>query len=141
MPAGAERVHLADNDGARVDVEREEVLDHCQRLFVADDLHIRMAQDQILHQRAVVRLHVVDDQIVERASVQHVLDIFKEDAAHGAVGSVQQDSLFIEQQVGVVAHAARDGIDVFKERQTPVACADPVEILGHFFDTIHMHSS
>ena len=57
----------------------KKLLDHCQRLFVADDLHLRMAQDQILHRRAVVRLHVVDDQIVQRASVQHVLDIFKED--------------------------------------------------------------
>ena len=69
VPAGAERVHLVDNDGAGVNVEREEVPDHFQRLFVADDLHIRMAQDQILHQRAVVRLHVVDDQIVEGSAV------------------------------------------------------------------------
>ena len=114
VPAGTQRVHLADDHGAGLDVEREEVFDHRERFLIADDLHIGVTQNEILHQRAVVGLHVVDDQIVERAAGEHVLDVFKENAAHRAVGGIQQHCLFIEQQIRVIAHAARDGVDVFK---------------------------
>lgn len=53
------------------------------------------------------------------------------------VDRVEQDGLFVQNDVGIVAHAARDGIDVFEQRQPPVVAADPVEILGHFFHTVH----
>ena len=82
VPAGTQRVHLTDDHGAGLDVEREEVFDHCERFLIADDLHIGVAQNEVLHQCAVVGLHVVDDQIVERAAGEHVLDVFKENAAH-----------------------------------------------------------
>ena len=58
--------------------EREKVFDHCERFLIADDLHIGVAQNEVLHQRAVVGLHVVDDQIVERAAGEHVPTGFKE---------------------------------------------------------------
>ena len=135
--AGAERIHLGDEVNAAVDVEGEEVLHHLRGLLIADERDLWIAEHDGLDRGGVVRLHVVDNEIVQLAAVQHVRQIFKEDGRDGVVDRVEQDGLFVQNNVGIVAHAARDGIDVFEQRQPPVVAADPVEILGHFFHTVH----
>ena len=139
--AGRERVHLLDELQAAVNVKCEEILHHRARLGVADDGYFRMAQDKLADGRGVVGLHVLHDEIVELPAGEHMVDVFKEQAADGLVHGVDQDGLLVQQQIGVVAHAVRERVGVFKQVQPPLACADPVEILGHFLDTVHSSDS
>ena len=141
MAAGAEGVHFLDQHGAAVDVEGEELLNHLYRLGVADDFHLGIAQNQLLNGAAVVGLHVVDDEIVQPAPVKYVGDVFEELVADALVNRVQQDGFLVQQYVGVVGNAPGDGVDVLKQRQTAVVCADPVQVGMDGLDTIHAFSS
>ena len=137
MPSCAERVHLLDDHSAAVDVEGEKIPDHRDGLGVADDLDLRVAQHQILQNGAVIRLHVIDDHIIELPAIQNVRNVLEKQIGDGAVHGIEQNGLFIQQQIGVVAHAVRDGVNVLKKGESAVASADPVEIVRHFLDTVH----
>ena len=100
-----------------------------------------MTQDKLADGRGVVRLHMLHDEVVELPAREHMVDVFKEQAADRLIHSVDQDGFFVQQQIGVVAHAVRERVGVFKQIQPPLACADPVEILGHFLDTVHKSDS
>ena len=141
MSAGRERVHLLDELHAAVQIEREEVLHHRARLGVADDSHLRVAQDKFTDGRGMVGFHVLYDEVIQLPAREHMVDVFKEQAADRLIHSVDQDGLLVQQQIGVVAHAVRERVGVFKQIQPPLTCADPVEILGHFLDTVHKSDS
>ena len=89
----------------------------------------------------MVGLHVVDDQIIQRAAVQQVLDVFQQLAAGRPVDRVKQHGLLIQQQIRVVGHAARDGMDIFKQSKTMVVCADPIKIVRYIAYAVHIFSS
>lgn len=44
--------------------------------------------------------------------------VFKELAGDGLIHRVEQNGLFVEQDIGVVRHAARDGVHALKQGQT-----------------------
>ena len=102
MAAGIERVALLYYHRAGGRVECEELVHHGQRLFVADQLYLGPARDYARYLAAVIRLHVVDYQVIERTAVQRVLDVFKEQIAYGVIDGVQQHGLFIQTEVGVI---------------------------------------
>ena len=72
-----------------------------------------------------VRFHVVDDQVVQGLAVQQVFQILQQLAAGGPVHGVEQDALLVQQQIGVVADAPGDGVDVLKQGQAVVIGAHP----------------
>ena len=137
MPAGRERVHFLDKLQTAVDVKREEVLHHRARLGVADDGQLRVAQDELTDGRGVVRLHMLHDEVIELPPAQHMVDVLKEQAADGLIDGVDQHGFFVQQQVGVIADAVGQRIGILKQVQPPLTRADPIEIFGHFPDTIH----
>ena len=138
MPAGRERVHFLNEQRTAVHVEREELVNHLQCLRIADDLDLGMAQYQFLHRAAVVGLHMIDNQIIERSSIQRVLEVFKENITDAAIHRVQQHGLFIQQQIRVVRNTARDRVNIFKQRKSPVASANPDHIRRNLLYTIHV---
>ena len=130
-------VALLDLD-ALVTVHMEAELAHQHEgLLRGDDPDLGIAQQDLLDGGAVVRLHVVDDQIVQRRSVQQVFEVLQQLAAGGPVHRVKQDALFVQQQIGVVADPLGDGVDVLKQSQTVVIGADPIEIFGNSSHTMH----
>ena len=137
MPAGRERVHFLDELQTAVDVKREEVLHHRARLGVADDGQLRVAQDELADGRGMVRLHMLHDEVVELPPAQHMVDVLKEQAADGLIAGVEQHRFLVQQQVGVIADAVGQRIGILKQVQPPLTRADPIEIFGHFPDTIH----
>ena len=76
MLAGAERIHLGDEVNAAVDVEGEEVLHHLRGLLVADKPDLRIAEHDGLDRGGVIRLHVVDNEVIERATTQRMKNVF-----------------------------------------------------------------
>ena len=127
--------HLLDGVGVQAEAELIEEVD---RLGGGDNLHVRPAQQNLLNGGGVVGLHVVDDQVVQGAAVQHGLHIGDELAAHGPVGGVKEDGLLIQQDVGVVADAVVQGVDILEEGQPVFVRAYPVEVVGDL--AVIMHS-
>ena len=137
VPAGGEYVALLDRDGVGVERKVIKLPDHGHGLGVPDDLERRIAEQQLTDNGAVVGLHVVDDQIVERPPAEHMGDILQEQIRHGAVNGVEQNRLLIHHQIGVVGHAARDRVHILKKGQPAIRSADPIEVLLNLLDTIH----
>ena len=102
MLAKALRIALFDLDQFMI-VDPETKLPHQhERLLRADHLDFWPAQQDFLDGRAVVRLHMIDQQIIERAAAEQVLDIFKELAAGRPIDGVKKHGAFVEQQIGVI---------------------------------------
>ena len=119
-----------------VDLEAE--LAHEEEgLLGGDHLHLGPAQQDLLDGGPVVGLHVVDDQVIQGPLPQQMLHVLQQLAAGRPVHGVEEDGLFVQQQVGVVADAPGDGMDVFKQVEPVVVGAHPVQIFSHIADTIH----
>ena len=71
-----------------VNAEAELAHQH-ERLFRADNLHLRITQKNFLDRGAVIRLHMVDYQVIKRFSLQQIVHIFKQLAAGRPVNSVK----------------------------------------------------
>ena len=130
-------IALGHEDGAGVNVEGKIVADHVADLRVADDFRLGVAAHGLLERLGVVGLHVVHDDVVQRAAAEDMGEVFKKLTGDGLVHRVEQDGLFVEQDIGIVRHAARDGVHALKQGQTAVGRADPIQILGHFHSAVH----
>ena len=130
-------IALGHEDGAGINVEGKVVADHIADLRVADDFRLGIAAHGLLKRLGVVGLHVVHDDVVQRTIAEDISKVFKELAGDGLVHRVEQDGLLVEQDIGVVRHAARDGIHALKQGQTAVGRADPIQILVHFHSAVH----
>ena len=72
MSAEAKRIAFLDfHAGMRVDSEAE-LAHHQKSFFIADDRNLRIAQKHFLDTSRVIRLQMVDDQIIQRTSMQHI---------------------------------------------------------------------
>ena len=140
VAAGGDGVPLVDQQGP-LGIGTVELADHIQGLAVADDGGLRVADHQIPQGGGVVGLHVVDEHIVQAAAAQGVLQIFKELGLDRAVYRVEQDGLFIQQEVGVVGHPAGDGVSALEERALAVVAADPEKVIGDLSDAVHIKTS
>ena len=68
----------------------------------------------------MIRLHVVDDHIIQRLSLQSIFQILKKALRDRLIHRVQQGGLFVPDQVGIIRNAPRNGVHVFKQGQTAV---------------------
>ena len=73
----------------------------------------------------MVRLHVVDHQIIQGPAVQRAHHVFQKLTGNRGVDRVDQGRLVVQDQIGVIGDAAGDREEVFKQRKPTVAAADP----------------
>ena len=137
MLAGGELVAFLDDERAVGNIEVVELREHLRRLRGADQLGLRVAAHDGVDHRAVVRLHMLHDHVIERAAVQRVDNVFDILAADGLVRRIHQHGLVIEQDIAVVGHTARNGEKVFKSAQAAVAAANINEIFLDLSGTVH----
>ena len=102
MLAGAELVTLGNDVVFKRVRQREELPKHGLDLRVADDGDLGVTQGKLLDRCRVVRLHVGNDKIIELPSTQSVGEVFKKRAADGLVDGVEQNGLFVIEQICVV---------------------------------------
>ena len=114
--------------------------EHGADAVAADDDGLRMAQQQLINRSGMIRLHVLNDEEIQRASGQNVLEIFKKHLAHRRIDGVKQDGLLIQQQIGIVAHAIGHGINALEQGEAAVVSAHPPEVLGNLANTVHKKS-
>ena len=107
MLAGLEGVaFLHDESTARV-VVAEIVLHHHERLRARHDRRRRIRRGELRDVRGVVRLHVLDDQIVDRRLADLVLDVLQPLVPETLVDRVEDDGLLVLHEIGVVGHPER----------------------------------
>ena len=137
MLSGRESLSLFYNDLLPFQIKTEELVDHGESLRVADDLYIRIAQDEFFDHGTVIRFHMVDNKVVKAASVKNCLDILKELAPDCIIRRIEQNRLLIHQKIGVVGYSVFEREDVLKQFDSAVAASDPVQIFRYFSETVH----
>ena len=137
MPPGDEGVPLLHRHAAARDVGVEELADHGDGLGAGHHLGLRMGAEHRSQGGAVVRLHVVDDHVIQGTAPEDVLQVLVKVGAHGGIRRVQQDGFLVLHEVGVVADAPGHGEHVLKEAQPPVGPADQKDIRRNRTYIIH----
>jgi len=89
-------------------------------------------------QGAVIRLHMLDDHIVQIPAIQRDMEILQKELSDRFIDGVEQDSLLVQQQVGVVGHAVWDGMLIFKTRDAAVIRTNKEEVFSDFSDVVHV---
>ena len=85
----------------------------------------------------MVGLHMLHDDVIERAAAERVRDVLQKQIADGIVDRVEQDALFVRQHIGIVAHAVGNGISALEKGQAAVAAADVSQRIGNGSGTEH----
>ena len=117
MRAGFQRIALADNDGAVAEIPAVKGFDHLEGLRIADDAHRRIAVGQQPQCGGMVRLHMRNDEVIDSPVACRLLDTGQPFSGHTTVGSIEQNSLFVCKQIGIVRHTVRYAVLSFKEVQ------------------------
>ena len=87
--------------------------------------------------RAVVRLDVIDDDVVDLATIEQVLERLEEALLDRTVDGVEEHDLLVEQQVVVIGHAVRHGMAAFEEPEALVVSANPKQAVGELLFAVH----
>ena len=85
----------------------------------------------------MVGLHVKDHEIVRCLAFQRGLEILKILVRDRDVCGVEQDGLLVLDDIAVVCDAVRQREQVLKQRESPVASADPEDILRGLVNVDH----
>ena len=135
MAPGAKLLALSDQSCASGQVKPgEKLIQQGDGLLVAHDNGVLPAGKHRPQRSAVIRLHVLDDNIVQIGSVQRLGSCRQECIGYRSVHRVKQDILLIPEQVGVIGHPLRYRVCALKQCKTPVRGADKQQVVRDFPD-------
>ena len=106
---------------------------HAEGLFVADDLHIGIDLAQQADAAGVVRLHVIDHQIVQLAAVEQLSHALEEEVGIADVDRIDQHGLVVDDQIRVVGHAPGERPQVFKQCFLAIVYAYVINVFRNSF--------
>ena len=118
----------------------EKLLYHLEGLCIGYDECGGIPPEHLIDQGAVVRLHMVDDEIVELPPGEGVFHIFKVLAPDGLIATVEKRSLLIQDEIGIVAYAAVQRKEVLEEMKPPVLHADIDDVICYISGRMHFES-
>ena len=138
---GRERIVLLDLHDLTLQVElSEELLNHRVGLCAAHNRSLRVTEQHFGKRSAVIRLHVIHYDVVERTAVQHSLDVFEEYPADCVIYGIEQDGLLVHNQVRIVGNAERNRVAVLKLSESTVAGSEIPERIAHLNCLMHNFS-
>ena len=114
-----------------------EATEHIEGLLVPHDLHIGVALAQETDRATVVRLHVIDDQIIHGTALQDEVELVEEDIRVADVDRIDEGRLLVYDEVGVVSHARGDRPDVLEALFHAVVHADVVDGVSDLRYLVH----
>ena len=79
---------------------------HLESFDITDNLHIGIALQQILYFAAVIELHVVNNQVIERPVSQHRSDPVEITAVTARLHRIHQRALLVTNQKRVIRDSA-----------------------------------
>ena len=101
------------NEFMAVHMETELPHEH-KGFFCGDNFHVRPTKKNFLDGSAVIRLHMVDHQVIQNSLAQEMFYIFQKLPAGGPVYRIEQNGLFVQQQISVVGYSAGNWVNIFK---------------------------
>ena len=75
----------------------------------------------------MVRLHMVDDEVVDRATLEDLVELMEEDIRVADIDRIDEGSLLVDDEVGIVRHARGDFPEVLEALLHSVVDADVVD--------------
>ena len=132
----AEREGLAVLDDAAPAREpgAEVVLHHVEGADGADDLRLGIALGEDGQVRAMVGLHMLDDEVVGRAAVEDLLELAEPLVGEIGAHAVHDRDLLVHDDIGVVCHAVGHDVLALEEVELMVVHADVVDAVR---DALH----
>ena len=137
MPAGGKRIALFNDVNAGGKIAVKELGEKGFDLVVTDNDRLRIAQYQVFDGGRVVRLHMMNKQVIELPSAQCVGDVFKKGAGHCFVHRVKKDGFVVKQDIGVIGYAIWYAVDALKADEPAVIGSDPYKAVENLLGAIH----
>ena len=97
------------------DIHIEEIIHHGKCFFRGYHDCIRISIYEILDIRRVIRLHMLYDQIVRFASIQHIGHVVQPFMGKIDIHRVHDSDLLVQDHIGIIRHAVRNHILSFKQ--------------------------
>ena len=130
-------IAFLDHNGTAFQIHIVELVHQAEGLLVAHDPHRGIEPCQLRNVSAVVGLHVVDYQIVRLTAAQSSSQILQILPGHRGISSVHDGCLLVQDHIGIVSHAIRNGEHILKQVQTAVAGANPEDLVCDVADILH----
>ena len=92
-----------------------EALHHVERLLIAYERYVRVKLTKQTDGTGVVRLHVVDDQIINGAFADNLPHLFYKQVEKVHINRVDQRDFLVSNQVRVIGHPVRQRPQSFKQ--------------------------
>ena len=89
---------------------RKEVADHVESLCSSDYGSVRIYLQEIGDVGSVVRLHVLNDQVIRCCSIQYICNILQPLIAKSCIHCIHNRNFLIIDHIGIVSHAIRHNI-------------------------------
>ena len=134
---GIQNTAFFDNVGLARKIQIKELTDHSLRFGIADKDGIRPAAQNFRNGGGMIRLHMLNNQIIQLTSGQRMLQIFKEDAADGLVHRIKENGCIVQKKIRIIGNTIRDGINALEHGKPAVIAADPDEVFCDLFGAIH----
>ncbi len=127
MSAQAQGLAVADGQSLCIS-EIEELVHHHEGFFVGYDRDIRIGLDKVFDVGGVIRLHVLDDQVIGLASVKDGSEIVQPLMLEVDVDRVHDGDLLIVDHVGIVGHSVGDRVLALKQIHLVVVDTDVFDV-------------
>ncbi len=135
MAAQREGIPLLHRDLTACILAGEKLGEHGKGLGVAHQRHVRIFLRQQADASGVVRLHVLDHQIIRLASGQGLLHIPHPGHRPAAVHRVHHRHLLVQNHIGVIGHAVGHGVLPLKQTDGGVVYTHAADGVGNMFFT------
>ena len=125
MRTQRQRVAFVHGTGAAFELHaREELREHLKRDGARHQGKFRVFLQQRGGAGGMVRLHVMDDQVVRLAALQGLLQVLHPGVRRAGVGGVQDGDPVIQDDIGIIGHSLGHEVLAFKQIEVVVIYAD-----------------
>ena len=114
-----------------------ELCHEVEAFFRRNNGGFRVTQNDFLECRRMVRLPVIDDDVVQRTSIQDMVQVVQEIRCKFEIDRIKQHCFFIQQDIGVVTYAFRNRMNSLKNIGTVIVHTDPIQIFYDFTNICH----
>ena len=134
-------IALVDHHFTALEVEVKELPHHVEQLGIGDELHFRILLRQLLDAACVIRLHVVDDQVIRLAPCQSLLYVGQPFGGLAGVNRVHDGDLIVHDDIGVIGDAVGHHILTLEQVDGLVVYAHIQDGIGNIGIFHHKSSS
>ena len=111
----------------------EELADHSKGFYIGHHGHFRVSIHKGFHRSGMVRLHVLDHQIVGLTACQSLADVLQPLSGLAGIDGVHNSHLFVQNHIRIIGHAIGHHILALKQIHLVVVGTYIQNGIGNFF--------